>query len=286
LRNGYDDENLRNMLQNTMRGWTLGEPDLTCLLTVVTRNATTDSPWPVSNNPFAVYNRRGRPDCNLDIPLWQLVRASTAAPTYFPPEVLQWDPNDPAKSFTFVDGGTTPYNNPAFLLFRMATAPEYGLNWARGEKNLALVSVGTGSAPKVEDNVREYGHFQLVDGLSLIGVLMGAAAIDQDINCRTVGRCVFGLPIDRELGDMVPRDGDPRKGPPQPLAKDIGRAFLYARYDPDVTQAGLESIGLSGIDPASVQKMDQAKFIPQMRKVGRAYARQYVRIDAFGGLLQ
>jgi patatin-like phospholipase/acyl hydrolase len=63
---------------------------LQSLLLVVTRNVSTDSPWPISSNPLAKYNLPNRSDCNLQIPLWQLVRASTAAPTYFAPEVLQW----------------------------------------------------------------------------------------------------------------------------------------------------------------------------------------------------
>jgi hypothetical protein len=33
------------------------------------RNHTTDSPWPVSNNPLAKYNQRDRADCNLNLPL-------------------------------------------------------------------------------------------------------------------------------------------------------------------------------------------------------------------------
>ena len=82
----------------------------------------------------------------------------------------------------------------------------------------------------------------------LISVLIRAANVDQDVNCRTIGRCVFGSPIESELGDMIPRDGDPREGTPVPLEKDLGRAFLYARYDPDVTQAGLASIGLPEVD--------------------------------------
>ena len=67
----------------------LGSDQLQTLLMIVLRNATTDSPWPVSNNPYAKYNDPTRPDCNLELPLWQLVRASTAAPTYFPPEVVR-----------------------------------------------------------------------------------------------------------------------------------------------------------------------------------------------------
>lgn len=286
LRNGFDDTKLREMLKAVMGERTLGATDLQCLLTIVTRNATTDLPWPVSNNPFARYNDRDRKDCNLQIPLWQLVRASTAAPTYFPPEVLQWDANDASKTFTFVDGGTTPYNNPAFLLFRMATAPEYRLNWSRGEKNLMLVSVGSGSSPRAEEGVRDHGRFLLTDGIGLIGVLMGAANADQDINCRTIGRCVFGLPIEREIWDMIPREGDQRTGSPVSLDKDLGRAFLYARYDPDVTKDGLVALGLPTMDPACLQKMEETKFIPQMRDVGRTYAKKHVRISDFGGRLQ
>ena len=89
----FEDENLAAMLQEVIGAeTTLGSDRLQTLLMVVLRNATTDSPWPVSNNPYAKYNDPARPDCNLDLPLWQLVRASTAAPTYFPPEVVQIGP--------------------------------------------------------------------------------------------------------------------------------------------------------------------------------------------------
>jgi patatin-like phospholipase/acyl hydrolase len=60
---------------------TLGSKEIETLLLLVTRNATTDSPWPISNNPHAKYNDIQHPGCNLHFP-------STAAPTYFPPEVI------------------------------------------------------------------------------------------------------------------------------------------------------------------------------------------------------
>ena len=110
----YKSEPLKKELQKTFGAETTLKPnDLECLLLAVTRNRTTDSPWPISSNPQAKYNNRSRPDCNLNIPLWQIVRASTAAPVFFPPEVIQWDPADASKAFVFVDGGLTPYNNPA-----------------------------------------------------------------------------------------------------------------------------------------------------------------------------
>jgi patatin-like phospholipase/acyl hydrolase len=84
----FSDESLADQLQTILgKDTTLDDPKIRTLLMLVLRNATTDSPWPVSNNPHAKYNQRDRDDCNLGLPLWQLVRASTAAPTYFPPEL-------------------------------------------------------------------------------------------------------------------------------------------------------------------------------------------------------
>ena len=150
LHHKFKDEPLARKLKEVFGARTaLGSPGLQSLLLLVLRNATTDSPWPISSNPFAKYNARERDDCNLDLPLWQLVRASTAAPTYFPPEVIQIG----ARQLVFVDGGVTMYNNPAFQLFLMATldrywplAPEGRRGWATGRERMLLVSVGTGTS--------------------------------------------------------------------------------------------------------------------------------------------
>src|SRR5262249_39655191 len=133
----YNNGPLERKLKEIFGVTTTIEPQhLRTLLLIVTRNATTDSAWPVSSNPSAKYNDVGRPDCNLRIPLWQRVRASTAAPVFFTPEVMQWNPGDPTKSFVFVDGGTTAYNCPAMLMARMATEPMYRLGWESGEDKL------------------------------------------------------------------------------------------------------------------------------------------------------
>ena len=276
-------ETLKRVLQkDNGEDRTLGAEDLRCLLLVVTRNATTDSPWPISNNPFAKYNDRIRDDCNLEILLWELVRASTAAPIYFPPEALELKAD---QTFTFVDGGVTPYNNPAFLLYRMATLPQYRLEWPTGESEMMLISVGTGSADKIDLDLDEDGRNLVSNLASLPGVLMGGAAVDQDINCRGVGRCVFGHEIDRELGDMVPRRGDPLTGELVPLDEDCRRAFLYARYNPDVSRDGLAALGLSHLDPKHVQAMDKVEHLPNMREVGQAYAKKFVDLTPFSRFL-
>jgi uncharacterized protein len=275
----YKSEPLAEELQATFgKDTTLSPADLRCLLLVVTRNVSTDSPWPVSSNPLAKYNQVGRRDCNLQIPLWKLVRASTAAPIFFPPEILEWDPNDPAKAFVFVDGGVTPYNNPAFLLFRMATLAPYRLSWKVGEKNLLLISVGTGAAPTLDGDILSPEKNAVSNLAGLPGALMYGALVDQDINCRTVGRCVHGAPIDRELGDLIPRD---ETGAEIPLSEDLGRAFLYARYNAELTRAGLDAIDLPDVAPELVSKLDSIQSIPDLRRVGEKIGAQ-VKIAHFG----
>jgi uncharacterized protein len=269
----YESGRLLNMLKKEFGADTnmvLSESNFKCLLMVVTMNRTTDSPWPISNNPFAKYNDLKRPDCNAKIKLYQLVRASTAAPVYFPPEIIQWDAEDPSKTFVFVDGGVTPYNNPSFLLYRMASQPAYNLNWETGEDKMFIVSVGTGAAPS------EGEYHNLLDTATHIPTnLMYAMQVDQDVNCRTVGRCTFGEKIDSEVGTMIPD---------LPLSEDTGKDFLYVRYNATLTKKGLDSLGLINIDPEEVRKMDSVKYIDQLLQVGQAASGQ-VSLEHFGSFI-
>jgi uncharacterized protein len=267
----YEDEPLARKLKEIFHDGNGKPADLTtkrlkCLLLVVTRNMSTDSPWPISTNPFAKYNDLSRPDCNLRIPLWQLVRASTAAPVFFPPEILKWDPNDPKKAFVFVDGGVTPYNNPAFLLYRMATQPAYRLSWKTGENNLLLISVGTGAAPSTSQATSRnvVGNLQ-----NLPGELMYGIQVEQDINCRTFGRCVHGAEIDREIGNFILPVEDEQAG-----ARDQGRFFRYARYNADISQEGLKRLDLDDVPSAAVQQMDAVEQIPNLKRIGEAVAKR------------
>jgi hypothetical protein len=277
----YGDGGLATMLKETFGEKTDLRPEhLRCLLTVVTRNATTDSAWPISSNPAAKYNDPARPDSNLRIPLWQLVRASTAAPVYFPPEVVSWDPDDPSKSFVFVDGGTTAYNNCSFLLFRMATQPAYRLGWPTGEKHLLVVSVGTGSAPVLGGTAAAPSTNLAEAGINTLQSLMSQTAVDQDINCRMIGRCSYGGIIDRELHDLIPADP---QTPDRPLRLDIdtGKAFLYVRYNAELTEAGLCELGLDALAPRPLRKMDDVRTVPALRKVGQALGER-VSLDHLG----
>ena len=282
----YDKEPLAELLRqeiNRSLGYasktdppaTLGDDRLRTLLMMVMRNHSTDSPWPVSNNPNARYNARGRKDCNLDLPLWQLVRASTAAPTYFPPEIIVFAPGtDREYSFLFVDGGVTTYNNPAFLAFQMATARPYAVSWKTGIDDLLIVSIGTGQAPRARPGLRA-GDLSLLDhAKSIPSALMNGASAGNDMACRILGACRFGAPIDREFGACLAADDEPPNwtGP---------KLFTYVRYDPEVTKAGLAALGLAHIAPENVQVMDSVEFIADIRSVGEAYAAKHVTPDHF-----
>jgi patatin-like phospholipase/acyl hydrolase len=279
FRNKFDDQKLKQKLQDIIKERTgedlatLGSDAIRTYLMLVLRNATTDSPWPISNNPEAKYNLRTHQQCNLALPLWQLVRASTAAPTYFPPEVV----NIGAElEYIFVDGGVTMYNNPAFQLFLMATVGQYKLGWPTGEDKMLLISIGTGVAANANKDLQP-GEMNLIyNASSLPAAFMFAAANEQDLLCRVFGKCLNGSQLDRELWDLM---GDKGQGPVTP------KLFTYMRYNADVSREGLDALGLTQIEPEQVQKMDSVEFIPQLREVGRAIARQ-VNIDHFAGFLQ
>ena len=256
---------------------TLGDPRLRTLLMMVLRNHTTDSPWPVSNNPHGKYNQRtrddgsSRQDCNLDLPLWQLVRASTAAPTFFPPEVVTFAEGTPDEyQFVFVDGGVTTYNNPAFLAFQMATAAPYGINWQTGADRLLIVSVGTGRSTNDRPGLTEDDLWLLDHAKNIPSALMNAAADGWDMACRSIGACRFGAEIDREYGENTIVGDDP--------AALVGKLFSYVRYDPDVTASGLAALGLADIESDHVRVMDSTDHIPQIQRVGSAYAERWVDV--------
>lgn len=268
----YTDQSLAGTLQAVIgEKTTLGSDTLRTLLMMVMRNATTDSPWPVSNNPFAKYNRPERrlpphEDCNLDIPLWQLVRASTAAPVYFPPEVVKLG----KKEFIFVDGGITPYNNPAFQAFIMATAEPYHLNWAPGEGNLLLVSIGTGTSPDANKDLQPGEMNLLYNAASLPSALMFAALNEQDLLCRVFGKCLAGDLIDREVGDLIGA-----------RSAVMPKLFTYLRYNAELSRTGLDALGLTDINPKDVQKLDSVKHIDKLQRVGQAVAKQKLRAEHF-----
>jgi hypothetical protein len=210
----------------------------------------------------------GRPGWNLQFPLWQLVRASTAAPTYFPPEVIDCD----GKPFIFVDGGVTMYNNPAFQMFLMATVDRFWIKaapekrgWKTGVDQMLIVSVGTGTSAGENDSLKPDEMNLLFNATTIPSALMYAALNEQDFLCRVFGDCVAGPPLDREVDTMMPSRG--------PLN---AKLFRYARYNAELTAKGLTALGCGRIEPTSVQKLDSIDAIPDLQTIGKAVAEQKV----------
>jgi len=276
FRTKYEDASLAKKLQAVFaKETTLGSDKLQTVMMMVMRNATTDSPWPVSNNPFAKYNQRDRKDCNLNLPLWQLIRASTAAPVFFPPEVVTFAPGTPNEyEFIFVDGGITMYNNPAFQAFLMATVEPYKMGWATGEDQLLVVSIGTGTSPKANADLAPEEMNLVYNASSLPSALMFAALNEQDLLCRVFGKCVAGDQLDREVGDLIGK-----KGPVLP------KLFTYMRYNAELTEKGLSDLGLSGINPEDVQQLDSVAHIKKLQAVGQAVGKRKVLPVHFNGFV-
>ncbi len=269
----YGDKNLAAQLKEVFgEDTTLGSEKLKTLLMLVMRNVNTDSPWPISNNPKAKYNDPNLPDSNLKLPLWQLVRASTAAPTFFPPEKVQLG----NREFIFVDGGVTTYNNPAFQLFLMATLEPYQLMWPSGEDNMLLVSVGTGLTPNINPELTASKADRIIyNAMNIPGALMLAAQQQQDFLCRTFGKCLCGDEIDGEVGNLIDAKG--------PLESKL---FTYVRYNAELTREGLDRLGgLENIQPKDVQQMDSVKHMDKLEEIGKAIAKQ-VQPEHFANFLQ
>ena len=271
LRHRYDATRFADLLRRELGSETLlGSADLRTLLLIVLRNLTTDSPWPISNDPRATFNAPDRPDSNQALPLWQLVRASTAAPYFFPPELIEVD----GHRFLFVDGGGTVFNNPAFQLFLMATLKPYRLCWPTGEDRLLLVSVGTRAGYFGRVEPRSRGPNLLRTAISIPAGLMATASSQKDLLCRAFDKCLIGDEIDQELEDM---DGVAGSVAP--------KLFTYLRYDTDLSRRGLNRLGLRDLRPQDVQRLDAIGHDDALRQIGRAVAQKVAR-DHFAGFLR
>jgi len=262
----FEAKPLSDMLQRTFsedgdgkKPALLGTSLLKKLLLVVVRNHSTGSAWPLTNNPFAKYNDRARPDCNLDVPLWKLLRASTAAPVYYDPETIMLGDYEQI----FVDGSITPYNNPALIAALTATLPCYRLNWPAGPENLRIVSMGSmrfsSALPKDVGSL-----WVLYNAKKIPPALIQGIAWEQDYLCRCLGECLYGEPLDTEIGDMM---GVSLPGQ---------RWFSYVRYNqsynPEAAAALLE-------DHPNLAQLDAVTAIPILRKLGKAYAEEHVQLQ-------
>lgn len=265
LRAKYDADALTSELQTVLGKTTkLGSTDLRTGLLVVMKRSDTGSPWPVSNNPKGKYYDPQKPRVipNRDYPLWAVVRASTAAPSYFEPELLRIadGPNGTIVTGTFVDGGVSTANNPSLLAFRFATLDGYRLGWRAGEKNLLIVSVGTGAQnPDVIPSV--------IPGKAAVQSLL---SLMQDCNdevetlMQWMGRTHTARVIDSEIGNL---EAD---------TLGVEKLFSYERYNVELSTRGLNGhleLGLEASELEAVQEMDSPENVELLDRIGNKLAR-------------
>lgn len=239
---------------------TLGSPDLKAVLLMVLHNVTTDAAWVVSNGPASPYNHSARDDCNLELPLWQVARASAAAPTFYPAERIRLGRSKP-REYVFVDGGVTGYNNPSFMAFLYATSSPYGLNWSAGEGAMSLLSLGSGVVRRRNDGIGPWGLNLWFHARKAAFGVIAASDRSQDLICRTLGRCRQVTPLESSIGDM--RSARTCAEP---------RMFDYYRINPVLSREGLASIGCADVDPFAISKFDNTDATNAYLKVGRAMA--------------
>jgi len=149
LRARYSAKWLKQFLKESFQNNTLGSLSLQTGLLVVAKRLDTGSTWPMSNNPQNRYFTARPGDTffsNEDYPLRTVVRASTAAPSFFAPEYIEISKEGENPHGEFVDGGVSPHNNPSLLALQLVTMKGFGADWPLDPDKLLLVSAGTGSA--------------------------------------------------------------------------------------------------------------------------------------------
>jgi uncharacterized protein len=250
----YDKDKLDKELKDVFgRDTVLGGPELQTGLLIMTKRLDTGSPWPISNNPKGKYfaSRPGGTIGNGEYPLWQVVRSSTAAPAYFDPETITIKKigHKPVVGL-FVDGGVSPYNNPAFQAFMYATMDGYGIKWPVGADNLLLVSVGTGAAdPDVKKSSFTAGH-----AINALLSLMNDCASLQETILQWLSSSPTACEIDREVGN---------------LGKDLlaGKPLLtYLRYNVDLREESVKKLDQNLIDSEMIESLS-AMDAPENMKI-------------------
>ncbi len=272
----FSAKNLKQEIAQVCGNRTLDTEDLRTFIAIVTKRMDTGSAWVLSNNPRSKFwdtPEDGSFIGNRHYHLRELVRASTAAPHYFNPEPVSVIESEPPG--LFVDGGVTPYNNPALLLAQMAMVPAYGFDWSPGEDNLFIVSIGTGTS-------RERLNAQKAARMSAVGLAVKAlSGMISDGQTHTMammqllGRSDTPWTINSEVGDMAGA-----RLTPEPL-------FTFQRYDARLEADWLSEhtgLQLSARDIAQVRKMEDPAGIPLSREIGAAAAEKFMQDDHFAKL--
>lgn len=259
----YDERPLVAELQQVFGERTLGDPTLKTGLCVVLKRADTNSVWPLINHPDGKFY-----PLNKDIKLRDAVRASTAAPTLFLPQLLHVGDMEQAA---FIDGAVSMANNPAWQAFLVATLKGFPFRWPTGEQKLLLTSVGTGRR-LWRDKPQRIGKFWLVDWAREVPkMLIDDASLQVQVILQSLSHSPTAITIDMEIGDL--KDDLLSREP----------LLHYLRYDLVLDDSYLSQLRMKLTAPQIAKLADLACVanLPHLAEAGRLAAEIQVRPEHF-----
>jgi hypothetical protein len=275
----YPSGPLEKHLTEVFKDCRLGSDQLKTQILIVAKNATLGNDWFFSNNPKNRFYKN-----NAQLPLWQIVRASSAAPTYFPPMTIDV-PDDSGKkqSYEFIDGGVSSYNNPALQVFLEATIAEYGYGWPMGADKVLLMSLGTGFNSVTIDPGKAAGYNLINWGMYVVKEMMNEANLQQNLLLQIIGQRPVGggRSANAELTGSGAAKGVPDDNALDQVKAGLGaqKLMTYQRITVGLTRQRLDELGLPDVDPVKVREMDAVDQIPNMQRIGQKVAAEQVHME-------
>lgn len=269
LKANYNHQALEDSLKDFFGEITLGSDQIKTGLCIVAKRADTNSVWPLINHPKGKFYDTDK-GANKNIPLWQAVRASSAAPTYFAPQMIDVGNGERAA---FVDGGVSMANNPALTLLMVATLNGFPFHWKMSEDQLTIVSVGTGYSvfKKQTGDIEESTMLNWAKNVP--DMLMQDASWQNQIVLQWLSNSKTAFYIDGEIEKL---DGDLLGGKP---------LINYLRYNFPITENTLNGLGLGRAfteeDVKDLIEMSNAKNRHLLYQIGEAAADKEIESGHF-----
>jgi uncharacterized protein len=270
LKANYNYQAMEDGLKLAFGDITLGSDQIKTGLCIVAKRADTNSVWPLINHPGGKFydSALGK---NKNISLWQAVRASSAAPTYFAPQMI--DVMEGQKA-AFVDGGVSMANNPALNLLMIATLKGFPFHWEMGEDKILLVSIGTGFSV-FKKQVGEIDDATMLTWASNIpDMLMQDASWQNRVVLQWLSQSPTADYLDMEIEHM---DGDLLSGKP---------LISYLRYNFRITEDDLNELGFkktfTTADAKSIVDMSNADNRELLYQIGLK-ASEAIKPEHFSG---
>ncbi len=248
LKAEFSEKNLETALDEFLGDITLGDTKgkVKTGLCIVTKRADTNSVWPLINHPGGKYFPH-----NKDYFLKDILRASSAAPSYFVPQLLNVDKD---MKGAFVDGGVSMANNPSLQLFKVATLCGFPFKWPKGKDKLFMVSLGTGNGVYNMKTNDITDNWLLNWAREVPDMLMSDASWENQTIMQWLSHCPNAKKIDSEIGDLQN----------DCMGCDNMELLTYLRFNQELSVTALNNLKMSGKtfdehDVKSLQEMSNAQ---------------------------